>query len=138
VRENILVEDPTCHACPVACKKEVEIKEGPYAGLRMESFEYEPAWALGANCDNADAASIAKIIDLSNDYGWTRSRSATCYPCTWRQARRLYERRRWLKWGDQPAMVETVHKIAFREGIGDVLAEAQNLPPSISGIPKSL
>ncbi|MGL4649245.1 MAG: aldehyde ferredoxin oxidoreductase N-terminal domain-containing protein, partial [Caldilineaceae bacterium] len=48
VREHILVEDPTCHACPVACKKEVESTEGPYAGLRMESVEYEPAWSVGA------------------------------------------------------------------------------------------
>ena len=52
VRENLLVDEPTCHACPVACKKEVEIKEGPWKGLRMESFEYEPAWSLGANCGN--------------------------------------------------------------------------------------
>ena len=35
----------------------------------MESVEYEPAWALGANCDNADIASIAKMIDQCNDYG---------------------------------------------------------------------
>ncbi len=69
VKENILVNDPTCHACPVACKKEVKITEGPYKGLHMESFEYEPAWALGANCDNDDAASIAKMIDQCNEYG---------------------------------------------------------------------
>ncbi len=69
VKDNILVNDPTCHACPVACKKEVEITEGPYKGLRMESFEYEPAWALGANCENDDAASIAKMIDQCNEYG---------------------------------------------------------------------
>jgi aldehyde:ferredoxin oxidoreductase len=41
VKQNILVDDPTCHACPVACKKEVEIKEGPWKGLHMESVEYE-------------------------------------------------------------------------------------------------
>ena len=69
VNEHILVNDPTCHACPVACKKEVEIKEGPYKGSRMESVEYESAWALGANCDNDNIASIAKIIDQCNDYG---------------------------------------------------------------------
>jgi aldehyde:ferredoxin oxidoreductase len=111
VRENILVEDPTCHACPVACKKEVEIKEGPHKGLRMESFEYEPAWALGANCDNADAATVAKIIDQCNEYsldaiekGYTNGDGG-------------------LNWGDQVGMVETARKIAFREGIGDVLAQ---------------
>ena len=59
VREHLLVDEPTCHACPVACKKEVEVKEGPWKGLRMESVEYEPAWSLGSNCDNDDIASIA-------------------------------------------------------------------------------
>ena len=70
VKENLLVNDPTCHACPVACKKEVEIKDGPYKGLRMESVEYEPAWSVGANCGNNDARLVAKMIDLANDYGF--------------------------------------------------------------------
>jgi len=69
VKDNILVGDPTCHACPVACKKEVEIKSGPWAGLRMESVEYEPAWSLGSNCDNDDINSVAKMIDQCNDLG---------------------------------------------------------------------
>src|SRR5512147_2713613 len=69
VKQNILVDDPTCHACPVACKKEVEIKEGPWKGLHMESLEYEPAWSVGANVGNNDAALVAKMIDLCNDYG---------------------------------------------------------------------
>ncbi|NIW50433.1 MAG: aldehyde ferredoxin oxidoreductase, partial [Gammaproteobacteria bacterium] len=47
VKENILVNDPTCHACPVACKKEVEITDGPFKGLHMESVEYEPSWSVG-------------------------------------------------------------------------------------------
>ena len=76
VEQNILVNDPTCHACPVACKKEVELKEGPWAGLRMESVEYEPAWSLGANCDNDDIGSVAKMIDQSNDLGMEGVRSS--------------------------------------------------------------
>ena len=54
VKANILVNDPTCHACPVACKKEVDVKEGPWK-VHMESVEYEPAWSLGAMCGNPDA-----------------------------------------------------------------------------------
>src|SRR5512141_485149 len=69
VKQNILVDDPTCHACPVACKKEVEVKEGPWKGLHMESLEYEPAWSVGANCGNSDVATVAKMIDLCNDFG---------------------------------------------------------------------
>jgi aldehyde:ferredoxin oxidoreductase len=51
----------------VACKKQVEIREGTYAGLGLESVEYEPAWAVGANCGNSDVASVAKMIDQCND-----------------------------------------------------------------------
>ena len=70
VKENVLVNDPTCHACPTACKKEVEVKEGPWKGLRMESLEYESSWAFGANCGNSDVNAIAKLIDQCNDYGF--------------------------------------------------------------------
>jgi aldehyde:ferredoxin oxidoreductase len=69
IREQYLVEEPTCHACPVACKKLVDIKEGPYAGVKTESFEFETAWALGVNCDHGDVGAIAKLLDQCNDYG---------------------------------------------------------------------
>lgn len=124
VKEHILVEDPTCHACPVACKKEVEIKEGPYAGLRMESVEYEPAWSLGANCGNDDIASVAKIIDLCNDYGLDAIEIGNVMAVYMEATQRGYlNGDAGLQWGDHAAMVATVPKIALREGIGDVLAE---------------
>lgn len=68
VREEILVGDPTCHACPVACKIEVEVKEGPYK-VHMESVEYESAWSLGANCGTDNKAAIAVMIDQCNRFG---------------------------------------------------------------------
>jgi len=52
VRENILVDEPTCHSCPVACKKEVEVTtmhKGEEMNVRTESYEYESAYALGPN-----------------------------------------------------------------------------------------
>ncbi len=70
VKENVLVNDPTCHACPTACKKEVEIKEGPWKAQRMESLEYESSSAFGANCGNSDVNAITKLIDQCNDYGF--------------------------------------------------------------------
>jgi len=47
--EHLLVSEPTCHACPVACKKELEVKDGKYK-VKVESMEYETAWAIGAMC----------------------------------------------------------------------------------------
>ncbi len=124
VKEHILVNDPTCHACPVACKKEVEIKSGPFAGLHMESVEYEPAWAFGANCDNDDVASVAKMIDLSNDYGVDAIEMGDVLATYMEATQKKYTNGTGgLKWGDVPAMVECIRKTAFREGVGDVLAE---------------
>lgn len=124
VKQNILVDDPTCHACPVACKKEVEIKEGPFKGLRMESVEYESAWAFGANCGNDNIASIAKLIDQCNDYGFDTIEMGNVLSVYQEATQRGYVNGAGgLKFGDYMAMVATVDKIAKREGIGDVLAE---------------
>ncbi len=125
VKETILVEDPTCHACPVACKKEVEITEGPYKGLRMESIEYEPAWALGANCDNADLGSVAKLIDQANDFGMDNIEMGDVLGMFMEATQRGYidGYGSGLQWGDQAAMVALVPRIALREGVGDLLAE---------------
>jgi len=124
IKETILVEDPTCHACPVACKKEVEIKDGPFAGLRMESFEYEPAWAVGANCGNDYAPSVAKMIDLSNDYGFDAIEIGDVLSAYMEATEKGYlNGDEGLKWGDYMGMVDTIHKVGLRQGIGDLLAE---------------
>jgi len=127
VQQNILVDDPTCHACPVACKKEVEIKDGPYAGLHMESVEYEPAWALGANCDNEDIASIAKLIDQCNDFGMDPIELGNALSMYMEATERGYAKGAGLAWGDTAAMVAMTRSIALRDGEGDLLAEGPAL-----------
>jgi aldehyde:ferredoxin oxidoreductase len=137
VNEHILVNDPTCHACPVACKKEVEIKEGPYKGLRMESVEYESAWALGANCDNDNIASIAKIIHQCNDYGLDTIEMGNVLSMYMEASEKGYTNGTGgLKWGDWEAMVAVVKKIAAREGIGDKLAEGTERAAKSFGHPE--
>jgi aldehyde:ferredoxin oxidoreductase len=124
VKEHILVDNPTCHACPVACKKEVEITEGPFAGLRMESVEYEPAWAFGSNCGNDDIAAIAKLIDMCNDHGVDAIEMGNVLSVYMEATEKGYTKEGdGLKWGDVHAMVEAVRKTAHREGIGKALAE---------------
>jgi aldehyde:ferredoxin oxidoreductase len=137
VKEHILVDDPTCHACPVACKKEVEITEGPWKGLHMESLEYEPAWSVGANVGNNDANTVAKMIDLCNDYGVDAIEIG--HPLSiWMEA----TEKGWtngdgqLKWGDIYGMTDTVKKIAMREGIGNIMAEGANAIAAHFGHPE--
>lgn len=122
VNAHILVNDPTCHACPVACKKEVEVTEGPYK-VHMESVEYEPAWAFGAHAGNDNIASIAFMIDQCNDYGIDAIEMGNVLATYMEIHQRGWNDKVPLKWGDHAHMVELVELTGKREGIGDVLAK---------------
>ncbi len=124
VNDNILTDNPTCHACPVACKKEVEVKEGPWKGLHMESVEYESAWAFGAHCGNPDVNTVAKCIDLCNDYGLDTIECGNVLAVYMEATQRGYTNGGGgLGWGDTLKMAEAIDILARREGIGDKLAE---------------
>jgi aldehyde:ferredoxin oxidoreductase len=108
----------------VACKKEVEIKDGPYAGTHMESVEFESVWSLGANCDHGDVEAAIKMIDQANEYGLDTIELGQTMACYMELTERgLVPEGEGLNWGDAAAMVSLVDKIAAREGVGDVLAE---------------
>ncbi|MCB0157798.1 MAG: aldehyde ferredoxin oxidoreductase family protein [Caldilineaceae bacterium] len=136
VRENILVAEPTCHACPVACKKEVEITEGPFK-VRTESIEYESAWALGANCGNDDIASISYIIAQCNDYGMDPIELGNVLSVYMEASERGYTNGDGtLGWGDGLSMKDVVTTIALREGVGDKLAEGAARTAAAFGHPE--
>jgi aldehyde:ferredoxin oxidoreductase len=90
----------------------------------MESVEYESAWALGANCGYDDVAGVAKMIDLCNDYGFDTIEMGNVLSVYMEASEKHYTNEAGgLRWADAPAMIETIRKMAFREGVGDVLAE---------------
>ncbi len=122
IRDTILVAEPTCHACPVACKKEVEVE---YNGetIRTESFEYETAWAFGSHCLNDNKESIAYMIYQCNDYGMDTIEMGNALATYMEICDRGWNGTNSLAWGDHKHMVELVKQTAFREGVGDKLAE---------------
>jgi aldehyde:ferredoxin oxidoreductase len=120
IQQTILVDNPTCHACPVACKKEVETEPGKFH-VHMESVEYEPAWSFGAQCNNDNRDSIPFLIDLCNDYGIDAIDMGNVLAMTMEASEKELIRER-VNWGDVDKMVELIHKTAKREGIGDTLA----------------
>jgi aldehyde:ferredoxin oxidoreductase len=137
VKEHILVEDPTCHACPVACKKEIEIKDGPFKGLRMESVEYEPAWCLGGNCGNDNIASVAKMIDMANDYGFDAIEIGDVLSA-YMECSELGAANGdgGLAWGDYMGMIAAIEKMVVRQGIGSVLADGADATARHFGHPE--
>lgn len=137
VNANLLVDNPTCHACPVACKKEVEVKDGPYKGLRMESVEYEPSWSVGANCGNNDARLVAKMIDLCNDFGIDAIEIG--HPLSiWMEAseKGFTNGSGKLSWGDPDGMTKAAEMIAKRDGLGSVMADGANAVAKHFGHPE--
>ncbi len=122
VNENVLVDNPTCHACPVACKKEVEVE---YRGekLRMESVEYEPVWSFGGFCGNSSLPAIAYLINLCNDLGIDAIETGCCLATYMEVVQKGWDGQYHIDWGDHEKMVELVELIGRREGVGDVLAE---------------
>jgi aldehyde:ferredoxin oxidoreductase len=123
VKENILVNDPTCHACPVACKKEVDTSKGNGKyNVHMESTEYESMWALGANCDLPDSRAIAVAIDLCNDLGMDTIEMGNAVAVAMEATERGLVNEG-IAWGDADAALELIRKIALRQGLGDDLAE---------------
>jgi aldehyde:ferredoxin oxidoreductase len=121
VADTILIDHPTCFNCPVACKKEVEISEGKYAGLRMESVEYESAWSLGAACFHGNRDAIAAMIDRCNELGLDTIECGNALAMTMEATEKGLVQG--LAWGDTDAMMALIAQIAAREGIGDDLAE---------------
>ena len=99
----------------MACKKEVELKDGQYKGLRMESVEYESAWALGANSGHHDINSVVKMIDQCNDYGMDTielgNAFSTYMEISEKNGLNGYPP---LAWGDYDKMVELTTMIAYR------------------------
>ncbi len=125
--DRLLVGNKGCYACPIRCARLTEVKSGPYA-CKTEGPEYESIGALGAMCGVDDLEAITYAHNLCNDYGMdtitTGSTIAFAMECFERGI--LSESDTGglrLRFGDPDVMVQLVHKIARREGIGDLLAE---------------
>jgi len=126
VRENILVDEPTCHSCPVACKKEVEVNvhhKGQDMNVRMESYEYESAWALGPNSMTDDRDKVAVMIDRCNDMAVDTIEAGNTLSMAMEATDEgLIDEG--IDWGDADRMIDMIEEIAHRENdLADSLAE---------------
>ncbi len=126
--EKYVVEKYACVDCNIACGSWLTIAGGKHAVTRVHKPEYESLAAFGPNCLNDDMESLIHVNELCNLYGLdTINTGATvafameCYEngiISQKDTDGLD-----LSWGNSDAIIEIVHKIARREGIGDILAD---------------
>jgi aldehyde:ferredoxin oxidoreductase len=127
INENILIGRKPCFACPIACGRLAEIKEGKYKS-KGEGPEYESIGALGTMCDVDNLEAITLAHFLCNEYGLdvisagnTIGFAMECFEkgILKKEDTGGLE----LNFGDADLIVDLIPKIGKREGIGDLLAE---------------
>ncbi len=129
--ETVWKRHTFCYACPIGCGKQVEIKEGAYAGTWGEGPEYETVGLLGSNLLNADLPALVKANDLCNRYGLdTVSTGATVAFAFEAFEKGLLTRDQCngldLTWGNSAAILALIEAIAYRRGVGELLADGVN------------
>lgn len=122
------IGDTACFACPMACGNICLVKEGKYSGTVIEGPEYETACMFGSNVGVDNFACILKANALCDDLGIdTISTGNLIGVLIEAQEMGLISEEdvggMRLKWGDEETIIQLIHDIAYRNGIGDVLAD---------------
>ncbi|HYF93055.1 MAG TPA: aldehyde ferredoxin oxidoreductase family protein [Symbiobacteriaceae bacterium] len=124
--ETILTGRYYCDGCPIGCGRDVEVKEGPYQGVKGGGPEFETISLLGANVLVDDLEAISYANELCNRYGVDTIEMGAAlgfaFECfehgliTAEDTGGVA-----LEWGNAAAMVELVRLIAERRLVGAVL-----------------
>lgn len=131
MRDTILVNRPTCFACPICCKRSVALASAEKrwnVDPKYGGPEYETIAAFGSNCGISDLRAIAKANELCNRYsldtistGNVLSFAMECYE---RGLLTTKQTGQWVpRFGSAEALLEGVEMIAHRRGFGDWMAE---------------
>jgi len=122
------IGDTACFGCPMACGNVNLVKDGKYAGTVIEGPEYETAAMFGSNVGISDFSAILRANYLCDEYGIDTITAGSLISVMIE----AYEKDlvtledldgMALNWGDDESVMEMIRKIAFREGVGDTLAE---------------
>ncbi len=104
-------EKGTCSACAFACKLPTRDED---SGLETEGPEFETTMAFGSNAGVDDVVAIMKSNDLCDNLGLDTISAGDVVSAYLASEDRF---------GDAELVHELLEQIAYREGVGDTLAE---------------
>ena len=127
-----------CFSCSIRCRRYTEVKAGSYAPVQTEGPEYETIWTFGGNCENKNIESIIAANDLCLEYGMdtisTGGAIGFAMECFEKGLINLKDTDGIdLHFGNHEAIVAMVHKIARREGLGDILSKGTKQAADLIG-----
>jgi aldehyde:ferredoxin oxidoreductase len=130
LKEQFLIRNGGCYACPLACARITEVKGevwGEQFAGQGEGPEYETIGSLGSACGVDNLAAVTKANYVCNELGLDTISMGLTIAC----AMELYSKGildeseigRRLPFGDADGLVEMVRLTGRRQGFGDLLAE---------------
>lgn len=128
-----------CHGCAVHCGHYSVIREGPYAGLSTEGFEFGAITGFIYSYGSSSLPFGMEAVRLCNDLGIDASQpgdllawATDCYKrglLTPEETGGLE-----LDWGNEKVGLELIRRMAYREGLlGNLLAEGMGKAARLLG-----
>ncbi len=131
IADEILVKKQACWACPIACTRITKTTNGKEA----EGPEFESAWAFGAQCGIDDLDAVTDANTLCNDLGLDTISMGNSIGC----AMELTEKGMVegdLRFGQADMLQKLIHDTAYRNGLGDDMAEGSYRMAAKYGAPE--
>jgi aldehyde:ferredoxin oxidoreductase len=122
------IGDSACFACAMSCGNICLVKQGRYVGTITEGPEYESCAMLGSNLGVDNYAAVLHANQLCDELGMDTISTGSLVGAVIEG----YEKGvlsladldgQPISWGDDAAIMDLIHKIARRQGIGDTLAD---------------
>ncbi|MCZ7662979.1 MAG: aldehyde ferredoxin oxidoreductase family protein [Thermoleophilia bacterium] len=126
-----------CWGCATRCGQVHHVRFGPFAGEWSEGPEYESVWALGPEVGLVDPAAIIAADHLCDRLGLDTISTGVSIGFLFELAQRglvgpagaggllspAAVEGLDLTWGNSATILELIRRIAFRQGVGDLLAQ---------------
>jgi len=116
------VQPRACARCFIGCGRLSKVKEGPHKGMILEGPEYETIYAFGGLCLIKSIEDILYLNDICDRLGMDTISAGNLAGLTI-EASRLGKIKEKIAYGDVPAIAFLLKQIAYRQGIGAILAD---------------
>ncbi len=127
-QDTMIIRRNPCHDCPVGCSQVKLVTSGPYAGYLSEGPEFETTYSLGSTVGVDYLPAVIAADRLCDEYGIDTISAGVAIG--W--AMELYEKGILtkkdtdgldLKFGNHAAVIEMLRRMAYREGLGELLGQ---------------
>jgi len=122
-----IIRPKTCYACPIGCSRETTATQGGVE-YTTEGPEYETMYAFGPNCEIKEPEVVIAADKLCTDYGLDTISCGVvvgfameCYEAGLLSSEETAGSD--LAFGNGDALIDLIHLISKRQGLGQILAE---------------